>query len=459
MTAIVALSWAPRLALPYGDNHAGRIFGRYALHLRNLQEDGLVGSAFSANWTPYSTGPYAHHPPLQNMLGALFGLLPGSGPYEILLGPHVIALAGIPAAAALLRGLGIRWSPTLLAVGLMAATGHFWLYSPLMFDISAIMVLAAAVVHLRRRAHPPRWLVVVACTAALVTTLASWPGVALGAALGLWLFAARRLDGVTVAVATCMVVGLALSLAFVFGVGGAANIINQTEVRTSGGSFTVGEFVLRQGKYAYQLLPIWYLVLLPVAVVAGLLDRRTRIFVAGSTLFAAGWVLVLNNGSFVHDYWSFPVLITGVVGMGVLLERVTARLSGNAAVAVPVVAGLALLVAFSVMALGPISRSNVYEPAAAGRLAADHSPPRDQRYAWTTATTARWLAYYWDLPPRPATRESVVNEARADDLVLLNVRNFPAWLSPSVVPKAVAREGRYALFRVSDLRGALAGHD
>ncbi|GAB3963674.1 hypothetical protein [Plantactinospora veratri] len=38
ITGVVALTWFPLLGMPFGDNHLGRIIGRYALHLRNLQE-------------------------------------------------------------------------------------------------------------------------------------------------------------------------------------------------------------------------------------------------------------------------------------------------------------------------------------------------------------------------------------------------------------------------------------
>lgn len=459
VTAVVAATWAGQPAMPLGDNHIGRIFARHALHLRNFQEKGLVDSAFTADWSPYSSSVYAHHPPLLNLLDVLFGALPGDGTYEVMIGPYLLGLLVVPAAAALLRAVGIRWSATLLAIGLMAATGFFWLYSPLMFDMGLILALTAAVVRLRREPEPPRWLLLTGCGAALLTTLASWPGVALAAVLGLWLLAGRRrLDRVTVAVGASMVAGVLLSLAFVVGVTGLAGLTGQTSYRTAGGEFTAREFLGRQYRFARQLLPVWYLALFPVAVVAGLIDRRTRWYAAAATAFAAGWVLVLNNGSFIHDYWAYPVLLPGVLGFGALGDRLAQWLGGRRFALGAALVGVALTVAFAGMAFGATARRAVHQPVAAGRLAADHPPAPGQRYAWAPGLSApRWLAYYWDLPPRVMDDRVLATEARPEDLVLVRADRLPPWIPASALDVAVARDGRYALVRVADIRAARTG--
>lgn len=459
ITAFVAATWARQPALPLGDNHIGRIFARHALHLRNYEEKGLVGSAYTADWSPYSSGAYAHHPPLLNIFDVLFGALPGSGPHEVMIGPYLLAVLMVPAAAALLRGLGIRWSATLLAVGLMAATNFFWLYTPLMFDMPLILALTAAVVRLRREPHPPRWLVVAGCAAALLTTLASWPGIALAAVLGLWLWAGRRrLDRVTLAVGASMVVGVALSALFVVGVTGWEALTGQTSYRTAGGDFTAREFLARQFRFARQLLPIWYLVLLPVAVVAGLLDRRTRWYAAVATAFAAGWVLVLNNGSFIHDYWAYPVLIPGVIGTGVLGDRLAGWIGGRRFALGALVVAAGLTFAFAKIAFGGTAYRHIEQPVLAGQLVAEHSPAPGQRFAWAPAISApRWLAYYWDLPAHPMDEQVLAEQARPEDLVLLRADRLPPWIPKSALDAAVAREGRYALVRVADIRAAQPG--
>lgn len=456
ITAMVAVSWAPQLALPFGDNHFGRIFARHALHLKNFQEKGLVDSGFTADWSPYTTAGYAHHPPLLNMLDVLFGLLPGVGAYEILIGPYLLGLLMVPAAAALLRGFGIGWLATLVSIGVMVATGFFWLYSPLMFDMSLILGLSAAIVRLRQQPEPSRRLVVVACVFAVLATLASWPGVALSAVLGLWLLAARRFDRPTIAVGASMVLGVAVSMAFVVGVSGMEIISSQTEYRTAGGDFTAREFLARQYRFAETLLPIWYFVLLPLGVVAGLLARRTRFFVALATAFAAGWVILLNNGSFIHDYWAYPVLIPGVVGMGVLADWIGKRLPTRIFAGSVLAAGLGLAVAFGSIAYGQTARNAVYRPAEAGRLIADNPPNPGQEYVWSPGISApRWIAYYWDLPPRTLDQQTLIDQAKPDDLVLIRLDRRPAWIPQPAVEEPVAREGRYVLIRISDIRAAV----
>ncbi|MDG4828456.1 hypothetical protein O7627_03955 [Solwaraspora sp. WMMD1047] len=466
ITAVIAVSWLPLITAPFGDNHLGRIIGRYALHLRNLQEDGLVGSSFSADWLPYASASYAHHPPLLNALTALFGLLPGDSEAEVWLAPYLLALLVIPAAAALLRGFGISWTSTLLSIGLTVATTFFWVYSPLMFDLGPILALSAAVVHLRRRPDPPRWLVLSACAAALLACLVSWPGIALSAVLGLWLFAARRLDRVTVAVGASMVLGVALSLTFVVGISGISNLSNQTDTRTAGGDYTALEFLRRQWQYADLMLPKWYLLLLPIGVVMGLLVRRTRFYVAVATAFTLGWMLVLNNGAFIHSYWSYPALILGLVGIGVLLDWAAARVP-TALTARSVAAGVLLVAYLAFLIFGPTERKHVAEPIDAGRLVAEHGPASGQRSAWTVGgglSTPRWLAYYWDLTPRALNEELVlgtdpaaVHQPRPEDLVLMNMNRKPEWLPESIKQQAVAEEGYYGLFRVADLRAAAQG--
>jgi hypothetical protein len=47
--SIVAASWLRFLNAPFGDDHFGRVGARYALHVRNLFEDGLFDSSWSAN--------------------------------------------------------------------------------------------------------------------------------------------------------------------------------------------------------------------------------------------------------------------------------------------------------------------------------------------------------------------------------------------------------------------------
>ena len=222
ISAVVVVSWLRFLNTPLGDNHFGRVGARYALHMRNLFADGLIGSSWSANWKPYASVAYAHHPPLLNILDAAVSRLPGNDPYQVMLAPHLLALLAIPAGAALLRTLGIGWVPTLVSVGAMTTTGYYWVHGPIMFDIGPILLLSAVVVRLSREPEPDplrRW-VALSGASALLASLGSWPGIAFAVVLTAWLFACRRDNRAWLVVGLCTAAGTAVSMLFMFGVHG-----------------------------------------------------------------------------------------------------------------------------------------------------------------------------------------------------------------------------------------------
>jgi hypothetical protein len=460
ITLLLAVTFIPRLNLPFGDNHMGRIISRYALHLANLHEKGIVGSDFSADWQPYSNAAYAHHPPLLNILTALFGSFPGDQPVEVWIAPYLLALLVVPAGAALLRGFGLRWTATLLAVGLMASTTFFWVYSPIMFDLGPILLISAVVVVLRRKDYqPPRWLLVIACIAALLATMVSWPGIGFAGAMGLWLLLGRRkIDLVVLWVGGAMVVGLLISLTFIVGVSGIADLTHQAEFRTQGGTFTAEQFVRRQSKNLDALLPIWYLVLLGLGTLAGLWDKRTRLYMAFALLFNIFWTFGLNNGAYIHDYWDYPVMILGLVGMGVLIDRVIAWLPAKLTLAGASAAGLLMVAWLGFIVLGRIDHNYVETPTDAGTLVSHHDPAPGQTTAWVAGgglSTPRWFAYYWDMSPKGVNPEVLAsNQANPTDLVLMDLRRVPTWLPKTIGDRAVATQGHYALIRISDLKAA-----
>ncbi|SNS86513.1 hypothetical protein SAMN05421812_102114 [Asanoa hainanensis] len=464
ITLALAATWIPRLNLPFGDNHMGRIISRYALHLANLHEKGIVGSDFSADWQPYADSAYAHHPPLLNILTALFGSFPGDQPIEVWISPYLLALLIVPAGALLLRGLGLRWSATLLAVGLMGSTTFFWVYAPIMFDLGPILLISAVVVIARRKDYQPsRGLLAVGVVAGLLSTLVSWPGIGFAGAMGLWLLIGRRrIDRVVLWIGGAMVVGLAISLTFIVGVSGIADLTNQAEFRTQGGTFTARQFVGRQVNYLDTLLPIWYLVLLVVGTVAGLLDKRTRLFMAFAVVFQGFWTIILNNGAFIHEYWNYPVLILGLVGMGALLDRAISwlgtRVPSRAMLVGTAAAGLALVAALAVIVTGRVNRVYVDEPTDVGTLVSKNDPGPGQEFAWIAGgglSTPRWYAYYWNLEPESVTPEVLDGTtAKPTDLVLMDLRRVPKWLPKNIGDRASAKDGDYALVKMSDLKSA-----
>jgi hypothetical protein len=316
-------------------------------------------------------------------------------------------------------------------------------------------MLAAAIAQLRRRPNPPGWLIGLACAASVLSVLTGWLNVGFAAVLGLWLFAKRRFDKPTILVGASMVSGLLVTLAFVVGMSGLADLEQQTQFRTEGGGFTAREFVVQQWQWFTDLLPAWYLVLLPIGVVAGVLKRSTRFVTVASTLLSIGWVVGLPNGSFIHDYWIFPVLLPGVVGMAALFNLIWVRIPSPAGVVAGIAGGGLLAAAFAGLVTGDLAKEYVTRPLDAGELVKANGPAPGQQDAWSISFGAvRWLAYYWDLHPRKFEPNSAA-QARPGDLVLLKRDALTEWLRPSVLDHAVASDGRYVLVRAADVRQAM----
>jgi hypothetical protein len=247
------------------------------------------------------------------------------------------------------------------------------------------------------------------------------------------------------------------------GVHGWAALVDQFETRSSDlidiratEEFGLGEFLQRQWDYFNVLLPVWYLAILPVALVAGVVDRRTRLLTWTSALLATGWVGVLRNASFGHDYWAYLVLIPGLIGMAALADRVAALLRQRRAQpgpALAMVAALVIALSLGTKAFGAFSRDIRDRPADAGRLASAVGPEDGQQFAWHLgADGARWLAYYWDRPIAALEGTALTSTAGPIELVFVDLGNRPAWLPIEAIERAVAVRGSYAIFDVATLR-------
>ncbi|MEJ7801635.1 MAG: hypothetical protein WKF60_14020, partial [Ilumatobacter sp.] len=406
------------------------------------------------DWQPYRSTPYAHHPPLLNVLDALVGLVPGESTVQLRLVPFLLALSAVPTATWLLRTLGVGWRSTLMSVAAMAATGFYWVYGQVMVDLGPILAVAASTVALRRR-DPTDRRVRVAAVTALLACLTSWPGIAFSVVL-VAAMAVRHRDRATGTVAAAAAAGIATSLAFMVGAGGASDLGQQVGERT-GGSTSIGRLVDVVAHDAGELLPSWYMVMLPVAVAVGLVDRRTRFLTVLSSLFAAGWVLVLPDGAIVHDYWAYLVLIPGLLGMAAVADKALDRLDRPRFVPTTVTALVAtlLLGSFLTMVIGDDADVYVDRPTQAGRLIETAVIPADQRFAWSVGfTDLRVLSYYLDRPTRVLTDVELADLAD-DELIFVDLERLPGWYPVVTAPVAVQRRDGFAFVRADTLRESL----
>ena len=470
LTVAVLLSWTPSLPAALGDNHEGRILGRHALHVTNAQQEGLAASGWLSDWSPYVGGngeqtSYAHHPPLMNF-GYLVSaeLLPFVRTETALRWfAYVGGVASLPVGAAILRRRGLRWLPTLASTAAIAVTPLFWAYGRLNASVTLLLAMTLMIVRVREDRRIGLGELALACLVSFVAVLAGYLGLATAALLGLWLLAGRRLDRVTVSIGVAMAAGAAITAGYVLGGSGQEELSAQLELRATGGGFTATEFADRIARWARELLPLWWRWLLaPAALVAGLLDRRVRPLVAILTLVAVAYVVGLPNGSFVHDYWIYPVLLPVWFGGAALLQGLEERVAWWRPAATAVAAAVVLVVGVTGLVRAEVPQEYFTQPEAAGNLVRDVGPADGQAIAWRTSgiATPRWLSWYWQLPSEEVTAETLPRVG-PQELVLVRLDRVPEWLGPpeTLGSAAVERRDGYALFTGAALQQAAAATD
>lgn len=466
VTLGLLLTWSPSLSNGLGDNHEGRILARHALNVANAERDGLAASGWLSDWSPYvgdggEQTSYGHHPPLLNLgYHATAQVLPVDRDVAMRLFAYLLGAAMLPVGAAVLRRLGMGWSATLAATTLVAVTPLFWVYGRLHGNVTLVLALVWVIVRLQERRPIPHGELAVAALVATVAIVAGYLGLAVAAVLGLWLLARRGLDHVTVTIGACMVVAAAVSIGYVIGTTGAGRVGEQVQLRTTGGGFTATEFRERIATWITSLLPGWWRwLVLPVALVAGLRDQRTRVLTALLALVAVAYVVGLPNGSFVHDYWVFPLLLPVWVGAAAAVDGAAGWLATRRS-ASPLTPGAVLLVLVLVAGAWSGLRADVPArylagPEQAGTLVREIGPAPHQAVAWRGPgiPTPRWLSYYWDLPPGELAPGGLT---RLDGTTRVLVRTDRLDELADGPPEVVAEAGSYAVVTVAQLRAARA---
>lgn len=270
--------------------------------------------------------------------------------------------------------------------------------------------------------------------------------------------------------ATALVAGAAggtlVTAAWMLNATGFSELVDQVFVRvsndvTAGGrprDFTFGEFLERQWSFATHelMVPPWLRVLVVPALLAGLIDKRTRIPTAIALAAAAALTFGLPQGAWIHRLWNFPWIAPVTIGLAALIDagrRVApARWRIGAAAAAAVVIGATLLA----VAGGGTRDYYISEPARLGealeQAAATEEAARAQA-AWTGPglSTPRWASYYldvavWDLD------EGRLHELADTDLVILRAGRIPDYLPAGATDDPLAASGEYLVVTAASVR-------
>ena len=449
--------WLTDLRLPLGDSDDGRILARFGLSARNFWELGPTESGFGARIDPYIRGEYAvepgmtppeeavtyaHHPPLQTFITILSVGVLGDSPASLRIMGFLLGAATILFTAGLGRVLGIAWGPILIAVAAMAATGFFYVYGRIGVGFSLVVASVAMVAYLRREDNPRGWVTAVAAVLACMTAMQSWIAVAAMGLSVIWLFAAKGTSAATRRVAIGALVGLAITGGWLLLGSDTAELGTQVTVRTETAAYPLPDFLARQWRFARELTPVWFRAIAPFALVAGLVDRRTRIPVAITLGVAAAWTFGLRQGAWVHRLWNFPWIAPITIGMVALSDLVRRHLVGRRAALAGGVAAVVIGVTFYGLVTGQVRDTYLHQPAKAGAILGQASPPEGLMWVAPGIPTARWASYYLEVPVW-RLEERYLDDLGRDDLVLLRTDRMPDYISPP--EDSILEDGRYVL--------------
>lgn len=464
LLALVVLAvWLPDLNLPLGDSDDGRILARFGLQARNFWERGAAESGYGALIEPYIRAEYgvlpgetpsreavtyAHHPPLQTFatilsVGLLGDTLAGLRVIGFLMGSATVLFM-----VALLRVRGLHWVPTLLAAGAMAATGFYYVYGRIGVGFSMIAAAAATVAYLRESSDPPLPVRAGAAAVACLCALQSWIAMAAVALLVLWLLAAKGWKPVTRWVTCGAITGVVITFAWLLNSTDLFELGNRVAFRVDTSRGTFGEFLARQWDFAGRFTPVWFRALALPALVAGLVDRRTRVPVAITLGVAAAWTFGLQQGAWIHLLWNFPWLAPVTMGLAALIDAARRVLADGAARTASVLAVAVLAATFYGVASGPSRDRYLTAPSDAGRIMAQPavSPPGGNVWVTPGIGTPRWVSYYLRAPVwtlRPETQPYLAPE----DLVMVRTDRVPDGLPEDWSDDPVLAEGRYRIVR------------
>lgn len=475
LVAILAVGWWELLFLPLGASHDGRINAQFGLQVRNFLENGLAGSDYLASRVPFSEQPYVHHPPLLNVMHALVGSFLGQGEWQLRLIGYLAGLATVVGLLWLARRLGLGAGAAVLAMALVAGTPMFWIYARLGLGVSLMVILLGLWIRSPGGSGvtlPPGSgcdspsgtgsSVALLAVVAGVVAFSAWTGALLVAVLAGWGFfhpGSRRTARLIAGTGAVMVL---VTLVWALAVGDAAELAAHAADRRR---WPPWDALVENYRWFYgTLFPGWFRWLIAPAIVAAVVDRRTRM-ASGAIVIALGaWTLATPDAAFLHDYWTYPLLVPVVLGLAVILDRldrplgtgkpgIGSRIGWRNLVRVLAVVGLVVLAVLGFHSLGAYRQAYFDAPSDAGGLVRAVGPAPGQEVAWVAEGVdplSLWVSYYWELPVAEVPLDGDgVGSARGADLVLVRVDRTPVLIEAGVQP--VAERGRYALFSAASL--------
>jgi hypothetical protein len=389
----------------------------FSIGARALREHGPIESKLGGDWG--GGDYYADHPPLIYSASALTQAVVGDDELAAPLLAFAASVASVALLFGLLRQLGVAAVAAAVSVIVGLSVAMFLDFGTMLDTLIlglpfAVGYLVAWQANLDGRASP-RWMLGTAAAVVLV----AWEGAILVATsmVVTWLLGHRRYRRMLVAAAGGLVMGLVANALWIAWVSGLETVLDKALYRSGRGSdISIGGYLEHQGQHLRNLFGIAGVVVLAMAVAACVCLRRFRPLGAATLATVLMYALAFREGSDLHDYWNYWLLIPFVLGVGALatlLDRSN----------VVQVLGAAVLATALVIAgfqhESPIAGLRDLADRDVAALAATRQPALGQQRVLVAATptepigeTALWVLpptrYYLRVPLRYASPETVV---------------------------------------------------
>jgi len=207
----------------------------------------------------------------------------------------------------------------------------------------------------------------------------------------------------------------------------------------------MGEFLARQWRFAGELTPVWVRGLAPLALVAGLVDRRTRIPVAITLGLAAALTFGTSQGTWVHRHWNFPWLAPITIGTISLADLVRRRINDRWAVILGAMGAVVVAATFYGLFHGPTRDTYLLAPARAGAIVEQTEAPEGLMWVAPGIPTPRWVSYYLDVPVW-TINERVADRVGPGDIVLARADLTHDWIE--LPEESLIEGGHYRLLAI-----------
>ena len=403
---------APRLTSPFGDSHDGRNAGVWASGSRALREEGPIDSRLGGLHLDGMT--YANHPPLIYLETAAVEAVAGEHPWSSKAPALLSTIAAVLLLYVVLVNARVRRIPAALGPTIGLLTPMLLVYGSMLDTPMTSLAFGVAVLWVWQRIAQGRGtsgllagaLGALACLAGWEAMLLTWMAI-----VALVLRSPRTRDDAVrhLRGALPLLIGAALGTVLTLGwatwvYGNISTLGDQLARRSSDEGAATRSGALR-GQTVWLNENFGTALLGMVAcVVAAVTDRRFRPLALLVLVPTVLYTVVLYDGAFYHDYWSYWWVLPIAIGAGWGLNWLWSSFEQRGAA--PVLS-LALCGVLSLVVMVPTALKNT--PAAAnldrgfiaGRLGAD--APFDPSQGATadigqTTDASDWLSYYSRLP-------------------------------------------------------------